>query len=381
MSEVMTAQSRSSDFRRNLLTQASAIALVGYLGAQTGASAASEDDSRPTVWIEVGSQFERMEDAQAMFAPTFVGQASAVDQGVMIDAQRAPPYSIGGESKITFAPEATDWVFFASVRYGRSNSAKHLHHETAGLPTQIWTFSGKPFVTVHPAIRVFGDDQANSEATNAVFDFQAGKDVGLGMFGAKGSSVVSAGVRFAQFTSRSDVTLHARPLYNVTKKSSPGKYRVYHNANAHYTAVFHDQRNAHAVGPAVSWDASLPVTGSDNNTTLAFDWGLNAAVLFGRQHTRTQHQTGGAYRTGFLYGYMVHSYASPPVDHDRSRTVMIPNLGGFAGASLKFPNAKISLGYRADLFFGAMDGGIDTAKKENVGFYGPFATISIGLGG
>jgi hypothetical protein len=37
--------------------------------------------------------------------------------------------------------------------------------------------------------------------------------------------------------------------------------------------------------------------------------------------------------------------------------------------------------YRADFFFGAMDGGIDTAKKENVGFYGPFATISIGLGG
>jgi hypothetical protein len=59
----------------------------------------------------------------------------------------------------------------------------------------------------------------------------------------------------------------------------------------------------------------------------------------------------------------------------------VPNIGGMAGLSLKFPNAKVSLGYRADFFFGAMDGGIDIAHKENVGFYGPFAAISIGLGG
>jgi len=48
---------------------------------------------------------------------------------------------------------------------------------------------------------------------------------------------------------------------------------------------------------------------------------------------------------------------------------------------LRFPNAKISLGYRADLFFGAIDGGIDKVKRENVGFYGPFANISVGIGG
>ena len=65
----------------------------------------------------------------------------------------------------------------------------------------------------------------------------------------------------------------------------------------------------------------------------------------------------------------------------RSRTVTIPNVGGMAGVSLKFPNAKVSLGYRADFFFGAMDGGIDTAHRENVGFYGPFATMSVGIGG
>jgi hypothetical protein len=28
-----------------------------------------------------------------------------------------------------------------------------------------------------------------------------------------------------------------------------------------------------------------------------------------------------------------------------------------------------------------MDGGIDTAKMENVGFYGPFASVSVEIGG
>ena len=47
---------------------------------------------------------------------------------------------------------------------------------------------------------------------------------------------------------------------------------------------------------------------------------------------------------------------------DRTRTVIVPNLGGFAGVSYCFPDAKLSLGYRADFFFGAMDGGIDTRR-------------------
>jgi hypothetical protein len=60
---------------------------------------------------------------------------------------------------------------------------------------------------------------------------------------------------------------------------------------------------------------------------------------------------------------------------------VVPDLGGFAGLSWCVPNAKVAIGYRADFFFGAMDGGIDGAHRENVGFYGPFASISVGLGG
>jgi hypothetical protein len=60
--------------------------------------------------------------------------------------------------------------------------------------------------------------------------------------------------------------------------------------------------------------------------------------------------------------------------------IAIPNVGGLAGVSFRYANAKVSFGYRGDFFFGAMDAGIDTRKAETVGFHGPFASISVGLG-
>ncbi len=65
----------------------------------------------------------------------------------------------------------------------------------------------------------------------------------------------------------------------------------------------------------------------------------------------------------------------------RSHSVTIPSLGAFAGLSVRYPNARVSFGYRADFFFGAMDVGIDTRKSTTTGFHGPFAKLSIGLGG
>lgn len=55
---------------------------------------------------------------------------------------------------------------------------------------------------------------------------------------------------------------------------------------------------------------------------------------------------------------------------------------GFGPPLFLLPAAKkISAGYRADFFFGAMDGGLDSRRTEDEKFYGPFATVSIGLGG
>jgi hypothetical protein len=122
----------------------------------------------------------------------------------------------------------------------------------------------------------------------------------------------------------------------------------------------------------------VPVVGNPDSEFLSVDWGINAAILFGRQGANGSHQTTGIYK-GY-HGGSPFQYTHAAV-FDRTRKVAIPNVGGLIGASLNFPNAKISLGYRGDFFFGAMDTGVDERKTKAVGFYGPFATISFGFGG
>jgi hypothetical protein len=171
------------------------------------------------------------------------------------------------------------------------------------------------------------------------------------------------------------------PRQQVTHKYSPGEYSVSTIARHTYTATFHAERNTHAIGPSLSWDASVPVAGSDNGMAVAFNWGANAAFLFGRQRVKGQHQTSGRYIKGLASGNQISSYAPGAHPVDRARTVTIPNFGGFAGLSFRYADAKLDMGYRADFFFNAIDSGIDTRKSGNIGFYGPFAAISIGIGG
>jgi hypothetical protein len=143
--------------------------------------------------------------------------------------------------------------------------------------------------------------------------------------------------------------------------------------------IAHASRSFRGIGPSLSWSASAAVLGNEEAGEITFDLGLNASVLFGRQKAAVDHATQAHHATP--YKYYPNLYAPRSNSSARSRSVTIPNLGGFAGLSVKYPNAKVSLGYRTDFFFGAVDAGIDQRRTKNLGFSGPFATISIGLGG
>ncbi|HEY5238959.1 MAG TPA: hypothetical protein VIJ62_11305 [Rhizomicrobium sp.] len=379
MSELSNAGRNERDFRQLLFGTVSIVALT----VSSVVAAAEDDTGQPLVWIELGGQIERIDNSQTIFAPPFFETARPGVVAPLEGAQKQPLYSLGEEGKITFEPRGSSWSFSASARYGRANLAKHLHYQTAHLTYQ--TFAGFPVTeTGRPVVR-FSDGQNKVSDSHLLLDFMAGKDVGLGMFGSRGTSIVSAGVRFAQFTSSSRATMHARPMYrsgaNVGTPGHLSIHSVYFKSN---TAFIQARRGVTAIGPALSWDASMPFAGNGSSATLAFDWGVNAAILFGRQRARVHHQTTGKtlydYPGGF-YPSKIGGYTNKPADQNRARNVTIPNVGGFAGISFRYLNAKVKFGYRADFFFGAMDGGIDTAKKENVGLYGPFATVSVGIGG
>jgi hypothetical protein len=382
MSELINHK-RGSGFRDTLFSNVSVLALLGYISVVPQAVASADGAERPTVWIELGAQLERVDTAQTIFAPDFFDLSSEDDRNVMSAGQRPSRYGVGGEGKILFEPASSDWSVSAAIRYGRSNSARHSHHESAGLPTQHMTYLGNPLGDPYaPRVRKFGDAQTSTKESHVVLDFLAGRDVGLGLFGRDGQSTLSAGVRFAQFVSKADITLHARPINTPTEKYYPGLAHFYLQNQRTYTAVLQAEHSTHAIGPAITWDASANLGGSDNGAQVSLDWGINAAVLFGRQRSDTHHQTQGIHRTGFFSaGNVISSYSYDGPDRSRSRNVTIPNVGGFVGVSVRFPSAKVSLGYRGDFFFNATDNGIDSRKSADQKFYGPFANISIGLGG
>jgi iron complex outermembrane recepter protein len=391
MSELIQKNDSRASIRWKLLTSASALALAGYIASADAAAAADSD--RPQIWIELGGQFEQMNDPWERFAPHFVSQIDTSVFPSPIEAQRPPGSAVSLDGKLSFQPEDSDWVFSAAVQFGRSSAAKHVEHQTSpASAVEVITF---PYVHLYhrtgktaPLARQFVDASARIEEHHRILDFQAGKDVGLGLFGGNGSSLVNVGVRFAQFTSTSKAMIAADPDFHFTYKyirgygRFPSLYLKIPRQGWHdYVANEDISRSFHGIGPSLSWQASVPFAGNAETTELTLDWGASAALLFGRQRTKVHHQTTGRYKSVHAFQSVGPvTYQPPPFDKTRSRSVTVPNVGGSLGLSFRYPNAKISIGYRADFFFGAEDGGIDTRKSENRSFYGPFASISIGVG-
>jgi hypothetical protein len=350
-----------------LLATVSALALLASVAAQ-GVKAAGDDESRPTVWIELGGHLERVDGQSAIFEPAFIGAnagAPAFAKGTPITAQALPRYAKGFEGTISLQPSGSDWLMSAGVIYGRSNGKKRVQYQTPGKPLPGY-LAGNSYYD--PAKNVaFTDTRSKDAEQHLIVDFKAGKDVGLG------SSTLSLGVRFAQFTSDKTVSMRVRPDVHFTSFLG-AKYMTT------YAASGKSERSFMGIGPSISLDGSMKLA-EDSRKSLTFDWGASGALLFGRQKaevseaaSQTDWRVLGLYNTNVIENRTIPHPA-------RSNSKIVPNLGGFAGVSVRYSNAKVSLGYRADFFFGAMDTGIDARETSNGSFHGPFATMSIGLGG
>jgi iron complex outermembrane recepter protein len=378
MSELMNARNGGRNFHWQLLTTVSALALLAAAYGTSEVKAAEQDTDRPALWIELGGQLDHVAGQGEPFSPAFLTAYSdsvVLQPTTPVQAQNPPPFSFGEEGKISFQPQGSDWVLLAAVNYGRSSNFKHVDHQTNRVFTK---YPG--YVT---DLEKFADTKVTRRESHAILDFAAGKDVGLGLFGREGSSILSLGVRFAQFTSKENFNINARPDLQLQYKY-PASYAGIHflpDRRFHtYHAAGSASRSFHGIGPSLSWNGSAPIVGNARGGEIIFNWGANAALLFGKQKARVQHQESAHYGHNVLPPYTT-LYVHPVAGHSIVRSVIAPNIGGFAGASYRIEDFKVSLGYRADFFFGAIDGGIDTRKSETLGFYGPFASVSVGLGG
>ena len=402
MSELIE-KTENRNFRWKLLTEVSALALIAY--AATLPAAKAENSDQPTVWIELGGQLSRLENSQEKYAPPFVVLTPSNLSPPQM-AETPPRHGMEESASLTFQPTGSEWAFSASIRYGRASNDKHVHQQSDPSPfTNYLKFHRSRYGVYHhftnysqiqPIAARFADAVVKQSESHAILDFRAGKDLGIGLFGRDGLSNLNVGVRFAQFTSKSRINLREDPDWQfkthiTTFSSSYGvgeSHYTFHQAYQSVAQPFHSfvgafraNRSFTGVGPTISWNSSESLAGNSEVGHLALDWGVNAALLFGRQKTNIHHQTTSIYHLGDISGEVV-AYQGPATpDHTRSRGVVVPNVGGFAGFSVKYPNAKVSFGYKADFFFGAMDGGIDVRRTEDVGFHGPYAVVSIGLGG
>ncbi len=383
MSELVQTSTGNRFFRERLLTTVCGLALLASATFAEGAMAREADS--PTVWIELGGQLERMGNSEEVFAPSFLSkfEDKGLDSG--LSQQRPPRYSNGAEGKISFMPDGSDWVFSAAVRYGRANGVKEFNQQLPKFAPIKGENLNHTVYYITQKIPTHLNTLSQHTDRHLIVDFQVGKDVGLGIFSGGGASAVSLGIRFAQFTSSRQAGMNGAPNFTVIGTSKKyGLYRSHHR----YSGSIVDNDSFHGVGPSLSWDASTSLVKRDDDERISVDWGVNAAVLFGRQKAKGDTDTIGTQYTNYTKlrppkkitrNYFIITQHSS--NFDRTRSVVVPNIGGFAGISFRYSDVKVSMGYRADFFFGAMDGGIDARKTYDRNFYGPFATVSIGLGG
>jgi len=378
-------RNKQDKYRRQLLGTVSAVALLSVLPGMKQAHA--EDADRPTVWLELGWHFDKVDGIGDLFHAPFMDALTAAGFSSTLKPQQILSYGYGGEGKISFQPEGSDWIFSASVRYGRSHGRAGNHQQTTPAPGKF--FESYPAYSFYlsgsrsPDAARFSDFSASNNETNAIADFQAGKDVGLGRFGNDGTSSFALGVRYAQLASKSGVSIKGDPDFHwrYPTRHFGGFYA--RNAVEHfstYVAYARNERKFQGIGPSISWDASAALAGNPDDGEITFDWSANAAALFGRQRARGNSDVTDRYWDDqYFYGSRAKSVYDHPLNHNRSRSLVVPNVGGSVGMSFRFTNTKLSIGYRGDFFFGAIDGGIDTRNETTRGFYGPFASISVGV--
>jgi hypothetical protein len=389
MSELIQHRKNETRFRWQLLATASAVTLLGY----TAQATARSDD--PLLWIELGGQLTRHDIGQESFQPSFMDVRPAMF-APSTDFEELPHQSVDETGKLTFRPGNSDWAFSASVRYGRAVRHVNVNQQTFPEPiyaTYVISGQAQSLGYHGPIAAKFAKTRMNTDESHLLLDFQVGKDVGLGLFG--GTSQIDLGVRFAQFENKSNIALHSDYDWHRQYKYAPSFWvgifpgiadvkfwggEGYHDRRASLQA----ERSFRGLGPTLSWNGSSPFAGSREDGELLIDYGANLAVLFGRQRAKVAHQTTGYYHPITMFygqrGQHIETTLTAAA-HTRSRNVVVPNVGAFAGVTYRIQDFKISAGYRADFFFNAMDGGNDVRRSEKIGNYGPFATISFGLGG
>ncbi|HEY1415428.1 MAG TPA: hypothetical protein VGF42_06040 [Caulobacteraceae bacterium] len=222
------------------------------------------------------------------------------------------------DAKIGYQPHGSPWSFALGVKYGRTFGRSRDFAGTSAYGSYLKT-------------------HATTNVSHAIVDFEVGRDVGMG----HGPTTVGLGVRYAHFAGNTHGSFTTSYPTGEGFFSSSGTLQI--------------NRRTNIVGPRIFVNSSFPISTSH----FAVGWGGDAAVLFG---------------TTSVDGSAIFNDGDVAFSGSRSESVTVPNVGAHLSLDYHMPGtpAMISLGYRVDAYFGAMDGGVDVERKVDIiehGFY------------
>jgi hypothetical protein len=252
---------RQKNFRYQLLTTVSAVALMASVGSALADDGGMSSIGHFTLQVSGGPDW-------------YGGQGTEWFNSGSGD-RVGPRQGWDFAGKATFQPTGSDWIISAGVQYGRANSS------SANIAGFYETEFGTGTYT----------DHASHKENHFIADFEVGQDVGLGMFNG-GSSVISGGLRYAHFDAKTSLSFSSSSKYNTFKGSAD------------------ISRTFSGGGPVVSWDASTPIF---HSSPFSLDWGADFAYLFGTQkvtfteggYEQSRHQGASIPSLG---GYLAVSY-------------------------------------------------------------------------
>ncbi len=123
MSELMNTRESRTTFRWQLLTTVSALALLGSVYAAGEAKLRTMTPIVRPSGSNWGAQLSRLDDGQEAFAPPVTAARPSIFSPSQ-KFEKLPSDSVDETGKISFEPDGSDWVFSASIRYGRSISKR-----------------------------------------------------------------------------------------------------------------------------------------------------------------------------------------------------------------------------------------------------------------
>jgi outer membrane receptor protein involved in Fe transport len=347
--------------------------------------------------VELGGTVQRQDAPYGTIVAKSFANLSGDLNNIADIQHRDLDWGDGRSIKLTFRPGAGGWKATAGLRYGRTNSATHPDRAEAEEGVMACAVSPSHYfywLLCNPASPYYNyynvnqyetldwsDASARDREEHTIADFTVGRDVGLGSAFSK--STISAGLRYGEFSSESNISADALAGWEI-----PSGWFKYDVTVAARTFDLEAEREFSGFGPTLTWEAAVPLWDGGAGGRLDVDWSVTAGALMGEQETtfagldQTAERAGPAVVAGGSWPFQIEGdpvvFALPG---PRSSDVTVPVLDLAVGLSYDAGRVNVGAGYRWERYYDVLDAGYDKEKTFDRTIDGPYFKIAVGFGG